>query len=613
MNGQSFANASIVSGFDFPEDGRAIALTDWDGDGDQDFWVACRTAPQLRLMQNQTGSEHNWIQIELRGITSNRDAIGSRVFVQMNDGQTLQRTLRCGEGFLSCQSKRLNFGLGTATGVRDIKVKWPNGKLQEFGSPSGVNQRIRLVEGQQTIEPCQIATSSVKDGGQVNSPEQTMATHNLLASASPVPPLIYKRRDGQTCDASTEVAKPRLINLWASWCQPCKLELQEWREAKLSQQLDVLVLSVDEVNDATSTDSAMDWLSRAGYETSSGLATAELLDTLQALHNVIYDHHRPLPVPASFLLDKHGWLRAVYKGTVPPERILADLKAIEKGRRLGDTLPFPGNWLGPQSTHNLSLLTQELHQQGYSDFAASLVDRMEASLSEDSGLAGRVISARLFLAEQLAEKQPQSALEQVRAVLKIDPNQPAAHERAALILARAGQQQAAATHFQAALRHYQTPKARTHFNYGQLLRKSGQASLAAQQFQKSLLIDPKFAEAHQQLGLIAASSKNFPVATRFFGEAVKLRPKSHLFRVNLAMALSQQQLSEAAWQAIQPILGEKDVAPMALLLGARSLGELKRYNEAIPLLERFLEVEPDAKDVREQLNLMRKEAQLPQN
>ena len=74
------------------------------------------------------------------------------------------------------------------------------------------------------------------------------------------------------------------------------------------------------------------------------------------------------------------------------------------------------------------------------------------------------------------------------------------------------------------------------------------------------------------------------------------------------MALGQQQQNEAAWEALKPIIEDSKVPPMALLFAAKSLGELKRYDEAIPLMERFLEIEPNAADVRKQLELMREKA-----
>ena len=50
-----FANVSAVTGFDFLDDGRALAVVDWDQDGDLDIWVSNRTGPQVRLRVSATG------------------------------------------------------------------------------------------------------------------------------------------------------------------------------------------------------------------------------------------------------------------------------------------------------------------------------------------------------------------------------------------------------------------------------------------------------------------------------------------------------------------------------------------------------------------------------
>ena len=74
-----FANISALSGIDFPEDGRALCLTDWDHDGDLDFWISNRTAPQLRFLRNDLASEHHFVALKLHSRKGNRDAIGARV------------------------------------------------------------------------------------------------------------------------------------------------------------------------------------------------------------------------------------------------------------------------------------------------------------------------------------------------------------------------------------------------------------------------------------------------------------------------------------------------------------------------------------------------------
>ena len=49
-----FADASAVTGLDFPDDGRGLAVCDWDHDGDLDVWLRNRTGPRLRLMLNES-------------------------------------------------------------------------------------------------------------------------------------------------------------------------------------------------------------------------------------------------------------------------------------------------------------------------------------------------------------------------------------------------------------------------------------------------------------------------------------------------------------------------------------------------------------------------------
>ena len=76
-----FADISGLSGLDFPDDGRAISVTDWDNDGDLDLWITNRTAPRLRLMRNDTKEDNPFISILLKGNgeTVNKDAIGARI------------------------------------------------------------------------------------------------------------------------------------------------------------------------------------------------------------------------------------------------------------------------------------------------------------------------------------------------------------------------------------------------------------------------------------------------------------------------------------------------------------------------------------------------------
>ena len=152
----SFANAGSVTGLDFEEDGRALARIDWDGDGDLDLFLSGRTGPRLRFLQNQLGERERAQSLGLRleGRSSNRQAIGARVRVRLEGGETLMQTLRAGEGFLAQSSSTLHFGLG-AKALTAVEVDWPGGETQVFDELQA-GRTWRLVEG----EPQAVALAS---------------------------------------------------------------------------------------------------------------------------------------------------------------------------------------------------------------------------------------------------------------------------------------------------------------------------------------------------------------------------------------------------------------------------------------------------------------------
>jgi Flp pilus assembly protein TadD len=141
--GDRYFDFSGVSGVDFAEDSRAFAVTDFDNDGRPDILLKSRLGPQLRVLQNNCTGSNNSIAFDLRGTKSNRDAIGARVEV---DGRT--KWLEAGSGFLSQHSKRILFGLGTATVAKHVRIVWPSGLVQTFSDlKSGCS--YQLTEGTQ--------------------------------------------------------------------------------------------------------------------------------------------------------------------------------------------------------------------------------------------------------------------------------------------------------------------------------------------------------------------------------------------------------------------------------------------------------------------------------
>jgi hypothetical protein len=146
LGGPQYAEATSIAQIQLPDEGVAIAATDWDQDGDLDLWIANRTGPQLRFLSNETPTNQHYLSIRLVGKASNRDAIGARVEVIASGAKPLRRTLRAGEGYLTQSSKWLHFGLGRSLKIERVDVRWPGGTEEAFHGLA-VDGHYQLIEG----------------------------------------------------------------------------------------------------------------------------------------------------------------------------------------------------------------------------------------------------------------------------------------------------------------------------------------------------------------------------------------------------------------------------------------------------------------------------------
>ena len=107
---------------------RGSAFGDIDNDGDVDIVVSnLKDGPTL--LRNDSDKISRWLSVKLVGTHCNRDAIGARVTV-VSGNLTQIREVKSGSGYLSQNDLRLHFGLGDATRVDKLTVRWLCGKLQ---------------------------------------------------------------------------------------------------------------------------------------------------------------------------------------------------------------------------------------------------------------------------------------------------------------------------------------------------------------------------------------------------------------------------------------------------------------------------------------------------
>lgn len=149
LNGKRFNDVANTAGdyMSQPHMARGSATADFDNDGDLDIAVLHTNEPASILQNICEGS--GFLTIQLTGVSSSRDAIGTVVEV-VADGRRMFRQWIGGGSYASTSSRRLHFGLGAATIVNEINIQWPSGIRQSFTDVSA-NSRIAVVESRDSI------------------------------------------------------------------------------------------------------------------------------------------------------------------------------------------------------------------------------------------------------------------------------------------------------------------------------------------------------------------------------------------------------------------------------------------------------------------------------
>ncbi len=144
-DGSTFTDVAASVGTNDSRHSACISWGDYNNDGFMDLYLV-NNGTENRLYKSNAGNSNKWVEFRLRGVTSNRSAIGARVTVKAGS-LTMIREVQGGSGGKGMNSLPVEFGLGSASNIDSLIIRWPNGTY--FRTANVVVNRIYdVVEGQ---------------------------------------------------------------------------------------------------------------------------------------------------------------------------------------------------------------------------------------------------------------------------------------------------------------------------------------------------------------------------------------------------------------------------------------------------------------------------------
>lgn len=331
---------SHLAGLDQAEDGRGLALVDWDHDGRLDLWYRNRNAPRLRFMHNQTASPPS-LALKLQGTESNRDAIGATVeLLPSQAGLRLIRSVRAGDLFLSQSSKWLHFSGHDLKSSPTTRVTWPGGKTEDFQNLPAQG-RLLLIEGSgkaQTL-PKRPRIHFPKSPAIV-PPRDSGIAKIILPARLPFPQLHFRNSEGEK-QTLQKNKKPKIVILWSPECPHCQKLIPTLPQKKAD--LEVIALTPPDTEEST----------------------ANILEesSMQSLHDFqkrLFDRTPAPTVPLAIILDEYNQALALFRGPIEIESLFSEwrkLRSLTPIQLYHLAPPLKGTWftnpLPPREVYRL--------------------------------------------------------------------------------------------------------------------------------------------------------------------------------------------------------------------------------------------------------------------
>ncbi|MGI9472930.1 MAG: ASPIC/UnbV domain-containing protein [Rubripirellula sp.] len=143
IDGERFLDGSFSSNVDIDSDSRSAIATDFNDDGALDLLVGSVGGGPLRLFLNQIPQQQR-LRVKLQGTESNRSAIGTRLVAEVGE-RKIVRDVFPANGFMGHGPPIVDLGIGDATMVDRLTIRWPSGR-EEVLTDLSVEKPLEIVE-----------------------------------------------------------------------------------------------------------------------------------------------------------------------------------------------------------------------------------------------------------------------------------------------------------------------------------------------------------------------------------------------------------------------------------------------------------------------------------
>ena len=461
-----FTNASAVSGLDFADDGRAMAVVDWDRDGDLDIWLRNRTAPRLRLMVNRTNEiqpDSSFVAVRLVGTTSNRDAIGARVELVCKNTPVDQKrvqTVRAGDAFLSQSSKWLHFGLAAGVEPTKVIVHWPGGASETFeGVVGGSRYELKQASGVATRLP--MTDAARLEAKELTPLRKTAAARVVLPGRIAFPRINLSFDESKALEPIQFGDKTTLITFWTSACPNCRRELTEFAENHHQfnkSGLNLVAVCLDELDTAQQPiDEATEFLNEIQFPFQTARTDSESLTLLRDFLDTLFGKVPDFVVPLNVLVDRQGEIISFYRGSFPLSVFLQDSNLAGRDDVTRRTLatPFVGTWITKPVTPTQfaefvgKRLFEKAPQEALRYYELGMIS--EPNANRQRQLREQITSTHVTLARRaIAASDNLGATQHFESALRLSPHAAIVHQEYGNFLDAQGKSEKAKQHLQKA-------------------------------------------------------------------------------------------------------------------------------------------------------------------